>query len=825
VIWSLGLLAVGALALPVAFAEVRLVGRVTDGNSAPVSAARIVLKSTDTSQETFSDPTGSFHFELQTPGDYSITVERASYFELKDRGIHLNDGSNEVALILDPVREVFESVHVSASPPGLDMDRTNPEQILTGKEILDAPYPGAQNLNNAMRLLPSAIQDSSGGIHINGGTQAQVLYTLDGFNISDPLTGRLETRLSVESVHTMEFSSGALPAEFGKGAVGLLAVKTETGDDKLRYSGTNFVPGITFHKGLVLQDWAPRFNISGPIRKGRAWLADSASVQYVKHVIDGLPRGKDSTSSWSSSNLLRSQVNLTPANILYTGFLTNYSYSPRSGLSVLDPPPTTIDRRSRQWFFDIKDQIYFQHGALLELGFASNRTFGREIPQGHDLYILAPDGRQGNYFVDATRKAGRDQFLTNLFLPSFQWNGNHQLKLGADVDRVSYWQNDRRTGYENFREDGTPVSRVVFGGNGRFGRSNLEASSYLQDTWKPKPKLLVEAGVRQDWDAILGATSLTPRVGIAWSPPQMENTKLSAGYAFVRDATSLSLFTRALDQYSLTTHFIAGGVAAPPSLSVFEPPNGKLLPSIYQNAIAGLEQRLPGRVFARVDYVRRRGRRGLTYVNTLAANQRPSTQLAAALGITALDGLFELENQRRDVFDSVTFTFRQEFHGQYEWMTSYTRSRALSNAVVDLSADNPTLIGNNAGRMPWDSPNRFLSWGYLPLPGKNWALPFLLEYHDGFPFSIQDDAGRLQGAVNSYRFPAFFELNLHIERRFLFRGHRWEGRLGFNNITDHKNPTAVNNNTDSLHFLTYYGGTGRTLNFRIRWLGKVERTR
>ena len=471
---TLGLLVISALAFPVAYAEVRLTGRVTDANSAPVSGTRIALHSSAASLQTVSDPTGVFQFDLTAPGDYSLSAEREGYFQVKDRAIQLRDGANEVTLVLNPVREQFESVQVSASPPGIDFDKTVSEQVLSGADILEAPYPTTHSLRNAMRLLPNAIQDSAGGIHINGGGQEQVLYTLDGFNLNDPLTGRLESRLSVEAVRSLEVSSGAIPAEFGKGSAATMAVKTGTGDDKLRYSGTNFVPGVASHKGLVLQDWTPRFGLSGPIEKGRAWFSDSADAQYTQHVIEELPRGHDRTASWNLSNLLHTQVNLTPSNIFYTGFLLNYSYAPRSGLSVLDPPPTTIDQRARQWFLHLKDQVYFGHGALAEFGFASNQTFRREIPQGHGLYLLTPDGKSGNYYVDSIAKGSRDQFLTNVFLPSFHWHGSHQIKAGADLDRVRYWQNVQRTGYENFREDGTPVSEVRFGGSGLLARSNYD---------------------------------------------------------------------------------------------------------------------------------------------------------------------------------------------------------------------------------------------------------------------------------------------------------------------------------------------------------------
>ena len=179
---------------------------------------------------------------------------------------------------------------------------------------------------------------------------------------------------------------------------------------------------------------------------------------------------------------------------------------------------------------------------------------------------------------------------------------------------------------------------------------------------------------------------------------------------------------------------------------------------------------------------------------------------------------------RRDVFDSVEITVRQPFRQEYEWMASYARSRALSNAVVDLSIDEPWRIFNNFGRMPWDSPNRILSWGFLPLLRKNWALAYMVECRNGFPFSIHDDEGRQIGMVNGFRYPLFFELNLGIERRFFFRGNRWAGRISSSNVTDHRNPNVVNNNIGSPHFLSFYGGQRRTLEFRLRWLGKAEKS-
>jgi hypothetical protein len=132
-----------------------------------------------------------------------------------------------------------------------------------------------------------------------------------------------------------------------------------------------------------------------------------------------------------------------------------------------------------------------------------------------------------------------------------------------------------------------------------------------------------------------------------------------------------------------------------------------------------------------------------------------------------------------------------------------------------------TTFADNFGPMPWDAPHRLLSWSYFPLSEK-WALAYMLEWRSGYPFSVENEEGRIIGAANSRRFPDFFELNVHLERRFDFRGHRWALRGGVNNLVDRLNPTVVNNNISSPDFLRYAGGTSRAFVTRIRWLGKKE---
>jgi hypothetical protein len=72
-------------------------------------------------------------------------------------------------------------------------------------------------------------------------------------------------------------------------------------------------------------------------------------MESAPQIVPGLPRSEQRTSSLRLGDLLRTQVNLTPGNILFASFLANSWNAPETGLGPLDPPPTTSDQRVRTW--------------------------------------------------------------------------------------------------------------------------------------------------------------------------------------------------------------------------------------------------------------------------------------------------------------------------------------------------------------------------------------------------------------------------------------------------------------------------------------------
>ena len=433
------------------------------------------------------------------------------------------------------------------------------------------------------------------------------------------------------------------------------------------------------------------------------------------------------------------------------------------------------------------------------------------FPQGQGFYLSTPFGRSGNFFVDSTEQSIRRQFLVNYSPRPWRWAGVHQWKTGIDVDRLDYAAGNRRTGYENWGLDGYRISRVTYGGSGVFHQPDLEVSGYVSDSWTVRPNIVLETGVRLDWDELLRNAALSPRIAASWSPFAARTTKVTAGYAVTRDSTSLQEVARVRDQYSLTTNFNPdGSIASGPSVTYFTRGDRHLRTPLYRNWTAGMEQRLDRNIVIKLEYLRKRSQDGLTYLSVPIPYD------------PAVMARFELMNFRRDRIDSAELSVRQTFGKQHEWFASYTRSRAWSNSVISLAVDQPLWVTNNFGRMPWDSPNRLLAGGYFPTRWKNWSVACLVDARNGFPYTLQTDRGETVGEINGQRFPAYFSLDAHIERRLRLGNRLVALRAGFTNVANHQNPTVVNSVIGSPDFLRFYGSPGRHVVFRLRWLGTGE---
>jgi len=787
----------------------RLLVTVIDENGVAVAFARLALEQTGTStiHRGETDDAGRYEFKGLDSGLHRLRIEKEGFYAVTHDEVRVGE-TDSIEVTLNHQQEYVEHVNVTYSPPAIDPAKTTASENLGSREIIDLPYTVTRDIRYALPLLPGVLQDAFGQVHVDGSSTRQVFDQLDGFNITDPVDGFFNVRVSVDALRSVDVQSSRYPVEYGKGSGGIISLTTGMGDDRFRFSGTDFTPSLQSRKGIHLNSWTPRGTVSGPIRKGKAWFLEAIEGEYGLNIIPELPAGADSNTVWRFGNLAKAQVNLTPSNILTSSFLVNHYGSPDYGLDRFDPLETTLKFRDDAYLLAVKDLAYFSGGTLLETGVAFSRFRDRFSPRGNQPYVIYPEGARGNYFESAADHSERIQGIANLVLPPRQWGGRHEVKVGVDLDRVTYDQSFARRPYSILREDGTLERQITFAGNPSFGRRNSEVAAYAQDRWSPSDRVIVEPGLRLDWDEIVREALVSPRLAASAMLTRDGKTKMVAGAGIYYDASSLAFITSPLTGQRVDYFYDkTGTVVMPPPVETSFQVQPNIKEPRFLNWSVGAERRLPGATYLRAEFVQKRGHNGWTYINQGLGQP------------VALSGVFRLENQRRDRYDSLSVTLRHTFKGAHAVFASYTRSSARSNAVLNFNLENPLFSQQAGGPLPWDTPNRFVSWGFLPL-WREFNLAYTVDWHDGFPFSVDNENQQLVGPPDSRRFPNYFSLNLALERRFQLFGFQWALRAGCDDITNRQNPNAVNSNVDSPQFLTFGAIQGRVLTSRIRWLGR-----
>jgi hypothetical protein len=816
---------------------------VIDENGVAVASARVQLQAPPPAAplRCATDFAGHCEFANLSSGAYELRVEKPGFYALVQPDLQVGLAAN-VDVTLHHQQEAHEVVNVVESPPAIDPAQISAKEELTGTEIIDIPYPATHDYRNALTFIPGITPDAFGQAHVAGAETYQTLLLLDGFNVTQPTNGQLAVRTSVDSFRSIELTPSREPAEFGKGSGGVLALNTRMGNDRFHFTSTDFTPGVQTTKGLAIGEWTPIYTMSGPIRKGKMWFIDALDGEYDNNIVKQLESGY-SDPIWRVDNLAKLQSNLTTRNIVTVSFLSNYYHDVYAGLSVLQPQPTTPTDAETAYIGSLKDQYYFRGGALLETGFGVDQYNVALTPQGTASYILTTQGAAGNYYLRQNTLARRVQGLANLYIPPHQWHGRHDIKFGADLDRLNYDAQFLRQPISFLQPalpmpgqtaqpcatdaSGVPVVPYTcaryssFSGGNSNTIFNTEASAYAEDRWLITNRLLIEPGLRVDWDQIVRTPLVAPRLAGTYILDDESNTKLSAGIGIIYDNTTLGLIHQPLEGQRVDYFFNAmmqptdanGNPTTLPTPvpTTFAANLSTLSAPRYLNWSIGLEKKLPAAIFLKLEFIEKRGVHGFAY-NTLNG---------------AVDGNFILENQRDDRYDAFTVSLRHRFRQRYEIFGAYTRSRAHTNQVFDFSLDIPLLSPQLPGPYPWNTPNRFVGYGMLPF----FNLPILhkldmvysFEARTGLPFLATTDQGEIAPGTTpeTYRLPTYYTINLQFEKRFHLFNRYWALRGGFDNITNHGNAQLANGIIDSTHpFPTFVDGNGRAFTGRIRFLGR-----
>jgi hypothetical protein len=785
---------------------VKLLGTVMDEYGKPVSALDVTIRDeSGLVQTTHTDAAGAFEFNLSAGKEYRISLNKIGFFRLDDQIIELSEESDKYTFTVNHEFEIHDQTEVYASSESIKPQETTHAHSLVAREVRDIPVKSTYDLRSSLQVFPEVVRDNAGQLHIAGGRTQETQYLLDEFDIGDPVTGNLSVRINVDSVQLAEVETARFSTRYGNGGAGVLAIDTSSGDDRWRAGATDFLPGVSLQDGLHLTSWYPRFTLSGPILKGKAWFSDALSLQRALSLVDDLPEEANSISQWAGDNMLRTQFKITPQYIIQGNFLYNQRNASRLGLNPLSPSSTTRSSQAYRSFFSLKQQIWTDR-VFYELGIAADFSHDETLPYGSLPYQITPDGSAGNHYEALRQKVRRWQGFGSVTLPTRRWHGMHDFQFGFNAATISWSHDATRNEIQVLRADSSLIQQTYFSGPPQFHLGNTYLGLYLHDTWRVADAFVLQLGMREDWSRLLQRHMISPRLAVNILPFKDNRAKLTVSWGIFLQPVTLDTLGPAYDQQRSDEFFDPDETPLYPDpvTSRFQLPDPLLRqPRFYTTSVAW-EQELWKNSQIKINFTQRNGRLGLAYEKTT---------------VDATDNVFVLQNNRRDRYRSFQVSFLHSFSDRSSLSANYTRSGTWTNRIFDYTLDTLVFSPQESGPPLWDAPNRFVSSGWAPAPCWGLLLSYFFEYRTGFPFSTVNERQQLVGSANRLRYPDYASLNVGVEKRLKFLTREWAVRFTVINLISRENADNVINNEDSPRFMEFTGGQKRSFSARIRLVG------
>jgi hypothetical protein len=776
-------------------------GVIVDQTNLPLPGVRIeVYRGDRVIQSTVTG--GDGHFEL-LPGAPTDVVEAA--LEGFETTRVARSAAERIVLAIAHTSDVTNVVASALTSSGSTMEHLGSTMTAPLAQRLPAPRP---RILQSLPLLPAVIRGRDGLLRIGGTRPHESALWIDGFDVTDPVTLTSAIDLPNESVKGMALVREPVSATFS-GVLGSMAsIETTAGTGAFHAGVQGFIPRprLNSRYGLGrIEAFFPRAYASGHLGPHARYFG-SVELNFERVPVPGVTTqaGTPAVGASGVVSFGRVDVDLSPANTLTLEGLFLPATSSYSGLSPLQQPESAPDVYARDLFGGVVDRLVLGPRDLLTLrvGIMNHVTTIR--PAGAGAAVLRPDGWQQNWFSGVDTAGTRSSASITWDRSGVSARGTHTFSFTADIQfrRMSSVLNHQSIQIED--DLGRLTRSIDFAPlSGPIGTDDARVGGGVRDLWDVTPRLQFDLDLRLDGYPGIGVTP-SPRFGVRYALDADSRTtlKASAGRFVGRPplgAQAFGQFPQRLDRS-------------------FNPETGALLSAnIYVPVVQTLELPRADGISLEIERKIRPGLEVQTSVRARNGSHLPTVLVGPSGGSAVLASSGGSEYRELQV------SIRQEWTADAQLFVSYVRawSRAESNdfGSTFTNLDTPLLEPNDSGSPAVaDVPHRLRAWSTFILPRRVVISP-AVDWHSGFPYSVQDLYRHYVGGFNTERLPALFAIDLTAFKTVDIFTRKMDLGVQVFNLTNHFNPRDAISVIDSPRFKELTNNPGVTFGgyMQVRW--------
>lgn len=768
-----------------------------------------------------SDDAGHFQFDALQPGNYILSVEQEGFKPVLI-SISMSPGQAitqnirlELQIFTDQVEVHEESQTISTESV------STPAQVVSHRELVSIPT-AHEKTTEVLTVTPGVIQTLDKKISLKGSDESQSLLLVNSARTTDPVTGSLSVPIPTDAVESFSVFKTPYDSGLGNFTGGLTTIDTKTPPDQWTYKIKNPIPSILGKNGHMvgIAEATPGLSFGGPVSSGKLLFSEVFQYEMKKTTVRGLPWPYDISKKQGWNSFTTLQAILSQKQTLTFTVNAFPLRQQHYDINALIPQPASNDLDQSGASVGLSDHYVFDSGAVLTTTAQYTRFDSNAHGQGPEDMLITPEGYGGNYFNQWSRRGKEFQFFPTYNLATIHWLGRHEIKFGIDVDWRSYFGTNSSHPIQINRTDGTLAETINFAGVGSRIASDTTVAEFVQDHWVMDSHWALDFGGRLSSETGGWKAAFAPRLGVAFAPGNDSKTVIRAGAGLFYNVSPLLAHDFSVNPTRTVSYFDASSQPIGSAITYtnayvggVNPISGAPLPNEVNTSPRNFTWSVEGNrqirsnILARASYIDSH----TTYVFLINPFTTIPT-LPSYLGLTNTGSA-----RYREIETSVRYTFLEKYqvNGSYIWSRSRGDLNNLSSVLIPF--EQPVIRRNAYGILPYDVPNRFLTWAIVPIIWKVTFSP-LLDVHSGYPYSNIDTLQNYVGTPNGQRFATYLSLDLKVYKIFRVpyltsrSGNGHHLRLGAytRNVTNHGNFNAVYNNVTSPNFGQFAGFLDRT---------------